>query len=93
MTAHQQRVERTQDAIVKAWNRAGRPDEWAWFPKWHLRNGGRAPGEGPHKLDPHVCSTCNSGPTADMNRHNSCLHCWRARLQLGDNWRPRKGAR
>ena len=83
MTELQRRVDRTQAAIVRAWNRAGRPYEWEWFPAWHLRHGGRAPGDREPPVLRVSCDTCAFHGT------HECCSCWRSTLRH-DNWRPKK---
>ena len=87
MTEHQRRVDRTQAAIVRAWNRAGRPYEWEWFPAWHLRHGGRAPGEREHAMLRVSCDTCALSPCRGCECEPYCFR----RYDLHDAWRPKKG--
>lgn len=88
MTPHQKQVERTARALTRLRNRnRGLSD--ADIAEWHLRMGGRAPGER-EKLYRVACDTCESG-TPLVPLPEPCNYCWRARPQLGDNWRPKKG--
>ena len=90
MTTRQTRVERTKREIVRVFNRAARKggvqtalDAVA---AWHLRHGGRAPGETPRVVRVN-CDTCFE---RECTASSACPTCWR-RYDLDDNWRPRRG--
>ncbi len=78
MTPHQKRVERTRKWLLRRFGVWPRVTEIA---EWHLRMGGRAPGEGARKNVRPSCETCN-GWDVCMYSFKPCRY-----------WRPKRGCR
>ncbi len=77
MTNYQKRVERTARAIYRAVRDTKRKKSWQEITaRWHLRMGGRAPGEGARK-----CETCN-GWDVCMYSFKPCRY-WRPKRRAG----------
>ena len=79
MTAKERRVAATERAILRMLGLT--PSTALWpeirrFARWHLRMGGRVPGE---------CKTCSH----DWN--DDARHCITFRNMYGSNWRPKRG--
>lgn len=86
MTPHQKRVEKTARAMYRWWIRRMGYYPWArgsemyrHIARWHLRMGGRAPGE--------TCGTCE---LFDTEQIGACLDCTHTAT---NNWRPNGGAK
>lgn len=83
MTPHQQRVEATKNGLFRYLRKHGGCNTTLEaLAEWHLRMGGRAPGETPHR-----CETCGNAwdETPAM--------CYACKVTAYDNWRPKGGAR
>ena len=89
-----ERVEKTAKALWDygqrhqlriAWcNVEGHRSEYLELARWHLRHGGRAPGDKPEQAIRVSCETCAFSGTP-----LKCLTCWRKTIH-NDNWRPKK---